>query len=247
VLLTSANTSEDLEHMVRQRVDGVPLEQIVGWAEFAGLRIAIEPGVFVPRRRTELVLRQALLLAPPQPVVVELCCGSGALSLAVASTLRYNELYLTDIDPAAVRCARRNLAQLQASAGVLQGDLYEPLPPSLAGRVDLLLANPPYVPTGSIGLMPPEARLYEPQIALDGGSDGLDMLRRIAAGASHWLAPEGRLLVETSRGQAAGSAAAFERHGLAAEVVTADELDATVIIGRLPAGPLESQSGGPRH
>jgi release factor glutamine methyltransferase len=248
VLLTCARTPNDLERMVLRRVSGVPLEQIVGWAEFAGLRIAVEPGVFVPRRRTELLLQQALLLAPPQPVVVELCCGSAALSLALASTHRHVELYVSDIDPAAIRCARRNLAHLPAGAGVFQGDLYEPLPPPLAGRVDLLLANPPYVPTGAIALMPPEARLYEPWVALDGGLDGLDVQRRIAAGAPRWLAPDGRVLVETSRKQAAGSVAVFERAGLAAEVVTSDDLEATVVIGCLPpAHQLGKKSAGRRH
>jgi release factor glutamine methyltransferase len=222
--------------MVRQRERGVPLEQIVGWAEFGGLRIAMAPGVFVPRRRTELLFRQGLMLAPPQPVVVELCCGSAALAMALASNLSQVELYATDIDPAAVQCARRNLAGLPGLAAVLQGDLYEPLPHSLAGRVDLLLANAPYVPTGSIRLMPPEARLYEAQVALDGGSDGLDVLRRIVAGATRWLAPDGRLLVETSRGQAPSIVAAFERHGLAPQIVTSDELDATAVIGA-PASP----------
>jgi release factor glutamine methyltransferase len=235
VLLTSARTPYDLEQMVRQRVGGIPLEQIVGWAEFAGLQIAVEPGVFVPRRRTELLLRHALLLAPPQPVVVELCCGSAALSLAIGSTVKPAELYATDIDPAAIRCARRNLARIHSPAWVLEGDLYEPLPPSLAGRVDLLLANPPYVPTDSVALMPPEARLYEPRIALDGGSDGLEVQRRIVAGAVRWLAPDGRLLVETSDSQVDGSVAAFQGTGLATEVVTADELLATVVIGWLPA------------
>jgi release factor glutamine methyltransferase len=235
-LLLRTAAPHELEQMVRQRERGVPLEQIVGWAEFAGLRIAVAPGVFVPRRRTELLLRQGLMLAPPQPVVVELCCGSAALAVALASNLSQVELYATDIDPAAVQCARRNLAGLPGLAAVLQGDLYEPLPHSLAGRVDLLLANAPYVPTASIRLMPPEARLYEAQVALDGGSDGLDVLRRIVAGATRWLAPAGRLLVETSRGQAPAIVAAFERHGLAAQIVTSDELEATAVIGA-PASP----------
>ena len=231
LLLRTAAPPHELEEMVRRRERGVPLEQILGWAEFGGLRIAVAPGVFVPRRRTELLLRQALMLATAQPVVVELCCGSAALALALASNLPQVELYATDIDPVAVQCARRNLAGLPGLANVLQGDLYEPLPHSLAGRVDLLLANAPYVPTGSIRLMPPEARLYEPRVALDGGSDGLDVLRRIASGATAWLTPNGRLLVETSRSQTSATVAAFERHGLATRIVTSDELDATVVIG----------------
>lgn len=248
LLLTAATTPDHLDQMVRQRVHGVPLEQILGWAEFGGLRIAVEPGVFVPRRRTELILRQALVLAPPQPVVVELCCGSAALALAVASTLEEVELYATDIEPAAVRCARRNLAGLPGPAEVLEGDLYDALPHSLAGRVDLLLANAPYVPTGSLGLLPPEARLYEPRLALDGGMDGLDLLRRIIAEARHWLAPHGRLLVETSRGQAPACVAACVRHGLAAQIVTSDELDATVVLAwPVAAGGSQQSHKGVGH
>jgi release factor glutamine methyltransferase len=232
VLLACARTPLELEQMVQQRVAGTPLEHIVGWAEFAGMRIAVDRGVFVPRRRTELLLQHALRIAPARPVVVELCCGSAALSLALASTLQEIELYATDIDPAAVRCASQNLAGLTGVACVLQGDLYESLPPSLAGRADLLLANAPYVPTELIWLMPREARQYEPRVALDGGSDGLDVQRRIAAGASSWLAPDGHLLVETSRSQAAESVAILERHGLWTQVITSDELDATAVIGR---------------
>jgi release factor glutamine methyltransferase len=247
LLLTAATSPDQLEEMVRQRVRGLPLEQILGWAEFGGIRIAMEPGVFVPRRRTELVLQQALMLAPPRPVVVELCCGSAALALALASTLRDVELYATDIDPVAVRCARRNLAGLPQPAEVVEGDLYEPLPQSLAGRVNLLLANAPYVPTDSIELMPPEARLYEPRMALDGGSDGLDLLRRIIAGATRWLAPMGRLLMETSRSQAPASVAACERQGLEARIVTSDELDATMVLAWPAAGGSQDDLTGGGH
>jgi release factor glutamine methyltransferase len=247
LLLTAATTPDQLEEMVRQRVSGFPLEQILGWAEFGGLRIPVEPGVFVPRRRTELMLQQALMLAPQQPVVVELCCGSAALALAVASTLRRVELYAADIDPVAVRCARRNLAGLTEAANVFEGDLYEPLPQSLHGRVDILLANAPYVPTDSIELMPPEARLYEPRMALDGGSDGLELVRRIIAGARRWLAPNGRLLVETSRSQAPAGVAACECHGLTARIVTSDELYATVVLAWLAGGGSQDEQTGAGH
>jgi release factor glutamine methyltransferase len=230
--LSTATTQDHLEQLVLLRVQGVPLEQILGWAEFAGLRIAVAPGVFVPRRRTELLLQQALALAPAEPVVLELCCGSAALSVALAAHLKQAELYASDIDPAAVRCAGHNLASLRGVVGVFEGDLYDALPPSVAGRVDLVLANAPYVPTGAIRLMPPEARLYEPPVALDGGSDGLDIQRRIVAGARQWLAPTGWLLLETSQSQASGLVATFQHHGLAAQIVISDELDATAVIGR---------------
>ena len=113
--------------------------------------------------------------------------------------------------------------------------------------MDLLLANAPYVPTDSIELMPPEARLYEPRTALDGGSDGLDLLRRIIAGARLWLVPSGRLVVETSRSQAPETVATCERHGLAARIVTSDELDGTVVLARPAAGGSNDDHAGAGH
>ena len=120
---------------------------------------------------------------------------------------------------------------LGADGRVYAGDLYEPLPGKLRGRVDILVANAPYVPTAAITLMPPEARLYEPKVALDGGADGLDILRRVIATAPAWLAPDGHLLVETSETQAPALADAVVAAGLRAEVVGIDEPRATVLIG----------------
>jgi release factor glutamine methyltransferase len=230
LLVSAAASTGALEEMVGWRVTGVPLEQILGWAEFCGLRIAVEPGVFVPRRRTEFLVQQAADLgrALTRPVVVELCCGSGAVSAALISLLEAPEVYAADIDPVATRCARRNLG---ADAQVYDGDLYEPLPGTLRGRVDLLLANAPYVPTDAIAMMPPEARDYEPRVALDGGADGLDLHRRIAAAAPQWLAPGGNLLIETSDEQAPLTAEAMSSNGLQARTTHSEELDATVVIG----------------
>jgi release factor glutamine methyltransferase len=236
LLIAAARTPEELAVMVDRRVAGRPLEQVIGWAEFCGLRIAVDPGVFVPRRRTEFLVRQAVLArgdAAPQDVIVDLCCGAGAIGAALASALHPAELHAVDIDPAAVRCARRNLAGLRGpEVHVYQGDLYEPLPAALRGRVAVLAANVPYVPTGEIGFLPPEARAHEPSAALDGGADGLDVLRRVAAGAPEWLAPGGHLLIETSERQAASAAAAFADNGLTYRVSRSDDLDATVIIGQ---------------
>ena len=143
-------------------------------------------------------------------MLVELCCGSAAVTLALAGSGA--AMYAVDVEPAAVRCARRNLAGTNAQ--VLQGDLYQPLPSSLRGRVRVLIANAPYVPTEAIALMPPEAREYEPPTALDGGPDGLDVQRRIIAEAPAWLSAGGHLLIETGRRQAPVTAALMTAAGL---------------------------------
>ncbi|MFE2847725.1 putative protein N(5)-glutamine methyltransferase [Streptomyces scopuliridis] len=242
LLISTAATPDDLAAMVDRRVGGLPLEHVLGWAEFCGLRIAVDPGVFVPRRRTEFLVRQAAATALaataaafawPGAVVVDLCCGSGALGAALAGLLDRAELHAADIDPAAVRCARRNVAAV--GGRVYEGDLYGPLPAALLGRVDVLLANVPYVPTEEVGLLPPEARIHEARVALDGGADGLDVLRRVTAEAPRWLAPGGSLLVETSEHQAARAVETVAGSGLIPRVARSDELYATVVVGTMPA------------
>jgi release factor glutamine methyltransferase len=234
ILHDAATSQTELVAMLERRVRGEPLEHIVGWAEFDGLRIAVDPGVFVPRRRTEFLVGQAASRCRPDSVVVDMCCGSGAVGLAVASELGGRvELHAVDVDPIAVACARRNLAPI--GAWVYEGDLDEPLPDRLAGRVDVMVANVPYVPRDEIALMPPEARLHEPTIALDGGPDGLDVLRRLAARAPYWLAPGGHLLVETSKRQAEAAAATAAQARLTPTLKTSDELGTTILIGSRPA------------
>ncbi|MEV7548196.1 putative protein N(5)-glutamine methyltransferase [Amycolatopsis sp. NPDC089917] len=229
LLRAEARTPAELDTMVRRRVDGEPLEVILGWAEFHGLRITVEPGVFVPRQRSELLVRHAVALAGPGAVVVDLCCGTGALGAAIATELPGIRLHAADIEPAAVRCARINVAE--AGGEVFEGDLYEPLPASLRGHVDLLVVNAPYVPTDAIAMMPPEARDHEPRVALDGGHDGVEVHRRVAAEASQWLAPGGHLLVETGETQSANTAKAMADNGLTPEVITDDDLYATIVVG----------------
>ncbi|MGY4645439.1 putative protein N(5)-glutamine methyltransferase [Cellulomonas sp. URHB0016] len=229
LLVEAAASREDLEARVARRVAGEPLEQIVGWAEFCGLRVLVEPTVFVPRRRTGLVVREAASRVDAGGVLVDLCCGTGAVGLAVAARVPGVELHAADVDPAAVRCARRNVGPVGGC--VHEGNLDAPLPAELRGRVDVITANAPYVPTAEVAFMPSEARDHEARVALDGGGDGLDLHRRIAALAPGWLRPGGHLLVETSERQAARTLDAFARHGLAAHVVVDADLDATVVIG----------------
>jgi release factor glutamine methyltransferase len=281
LLRSAASTPADLTAMVDRRAAGLPLEHVVGWAEFCGLRIAVDPRVFVPRRRTEFLVCQALNhlreasarqagpdsspagpdsspagpdsspasqdASPPgegaarhKVVIVDLCCGSGAVGAALAAALGPVELHAADLDPVAVRCARRNVAA--AGGQVYVGDLYEPLPATLRGRVDLLAVNAPYVPTEEVGLLPPEAREHEPHLALDGGTDGLDILRRVTAVALPWLAPGGCLLFESSQRQAPEMTRAVARAGLIPRLASSEELNATVVLGLRPAAG--QQAGG---
>jgi release factor glutamine methyltransferase len=228
LLVAAAATRGELATLVERRVGGEPLEYVLGWAEFCGLRLVVEPGVFVPRRRTGLLVQLAAARAPRPAVVVDLCCGSGAVGVALAARLGEVELHAVDVDAAAVRCARRNVGAL---GRVHQGDLYDPLPDALRGRVDVVVANAPYVPTGELRLMPPEARDHEARAALDGGADGLAVYRRVCAGAADWLRPGGSLFVETSRAQAPAAVAIMAASGLSPLVQESDELAATVVVG----------------
>lgn len=233
-LLLAEAPAGRLGSWVDRRVAGEPLEHVLGWALFDGLRVAVGPGVFVPRRRSELLVRQAVAALRShddgrRPVVVELCCGAAAVAAAVGHRVPGVSLHAADVDPAAVAFARRNLAPVGGTAWL--GDLDEPLPASLRGRVDVLVANAPYVPTDEVPFMPAEARDHEPLRALDGGPDGVDVQRRVVAAAPRWLAPDGVLVVETSRRQAPATAAAFRAAGLTAAVVRSERVAGTAVVG----------------
>jgi release factor glutamine methyltransferase len=232
VLAGAAPDDDTLTALVRRRAVGEPLEQVVGYADFCGIRVRLRPGVFVPRVRSELLVRLAARAARDsgrdQPVVVDLCCGSGALGLAVAVQVPAAVRYAADVDPTAVACARDNLG----GDHVFQGDLFDALPAALAGTIDVLLANVPYVATGHIPLLPAEARDHEPHAALDGGADGLDVFRAVVAGAHRWLAPGALLLSEITESQVDAATAVVTAAGLIATVASDDDLEATAVMGR---------------
>ncbi|MBF6428279.1 putative protein N(5)-glutamine methyltransferase [Nocardia cyriacigeorgica] len=236
LLLDATTSAAELDRMVEQRAAGVPLEYLLGWVEFRGLRIGIRPGVFVPRQRTAFLVDEAAALVRAEGrtelVVVDLCCGSGALGLALVTELAPGTtsiaLDAADVDPVAVACAQENLAPVGGRAHA--GDLFTALPPRLRDRIDLLLCNTPYVPSHQIARMPPEAREHEPTTALDGGHDGLDIFRRVAAEAPQWLAPGGHLLVEISEDQEETAAAIAAEGGLSSSIAHCPDRYATAII-----------------
>ncbi|MCP8999580.1 putative protein N(5)-glutamine methyltransferase [Pseudarthrobacter sp. RMG13] len=241
LLLTAVSDPDEIAAAVEQRVAGYPLEHILGWADFCGLRIELDAGVFVPRRRTGLLVNEAAALLSADPkrvpressepaVVVDLCCGSGAVGAAIAFRIPRLELHAADIDQAAVACARRNIGRVGGE--VHQGDLFDALPGPIKGRIRVLAVNAPYVPTGAIESMPHEAREHEALWSLDGGTDGLDFHRRVAAEATEWLRPGGNLIIETSERQAGGTSSILAHAGFAVKTVRSEELDGTVVVGR---------------
>jgi release factor glutamine methyltransferase len=242
LISAAARSQAELAAMVARRAAGVPLELVVGRAEFCGLRIAVADGVFVPRRRTEFLVQEGIRLARraagigdrPRRVVVDLCCGSGAVGAALVAALGPADLYAVDIDPPAVWCARTNLAQFGGQ--VFEGDLYGPLPEELRGRVDVLAANVPYVPSQDVRLLPAEARQHEPRVALDGGPDGLTVLRKVTTAARSWLTPGGVVLTEVSGRQAPAASLAMTEAGLTAHVARSAQTGAVVVGGIKPGG-----------
>jgi release factor glutamine methyltransferase len=200
---------------------------LLGWVEFCGLRLAVAPGVFVPRQRTALLVDEVVALVRPGSVLVDLGCGVGAIAAAVLARVPGVEVYAVDVDPAAVACARRNLPPER----VFEGDLYDGLPPSLRGGVDVVAANAPYVPTNAIALMPREARDHEHRVALDGGPDGLAIQRRVVTGAPAWLRPGGHVLVETGRSQLDGTDLVLREAGFTVTVAVDDESGGLVARG----------------
>lgn len=228
VLESSATTPSELERMIARRVAGEPLEVVVGWAEFCGRRVLVDAGVFVPRARTAVLVEHGRPLVRAGSVVVDLCCGTGAVGLALHHSVPGIDLHAADVEPSAVACARRNVEPL--GGHVHEGDLFGALPQALRGSIDLLVVNAPYVPTDAIASMPSEARDHEPLTALDGGDDGVAFHRRLAAGAGEWLAPGAHLLVETSERQSSLTSDAFERAGMTAHVVRSDDVDGTAVL-----------------
>jgi release factor glutamine methyltransferase len=213
----AAGDAARLESLVARREQGEPVEWIVGWAPFCGLRVEVHAGVYVPRAQTEVLARRAAELLTDDGVAVDLATGSGAVAKVVAAAHPAATVVAADVDPAAVACAAAN------GLDARQSDLDARLPVGLLGSVAVLTANVPYVPTDAIALLPRDVVAHEPRQALDGGSDGLDLVRRVFARAPRWLRPRGHVLVEIGPDQAAAAADAAAGAGLEVAELLEDE------------------------
>ncbi len=190
----------DIDAAVLARAGGMPLEQVLGRAVFMGLEVVVEPGVFVPRQRTDELVRTAVGSAADPRVVVDLGCGSGALAAVLSRRLPWAQVHACDVDPAAVACARKNAERY--GYVVHQGSWWSALPTVLAGCVDLAVAYLPHVPTERLRMIPRDLREHEPVGAVDGGPDGLEPFREVLCELDGWLAPDGRLVTLLAREQA---------------------------------------------
>ena len=206
-----------LEELLARRLAGEPLAWIIGWVRFCDARVRVDPGVFVPRPQTEALARRAVALLPADGIAVDLCAGSGAIAVVLGAARPRATVIATDVDPAAVACARRNGVE------ALLGDLDEPLPPALRGRVDVVTAVVPYVPTEELHLLPRDVLAHEPRRALDGGPRGTVVLERAARAAARWLRPGGSVLLELGGEQADELSTTMADAGLSAIRVHRDE------------------------
>jgi release factor glutamine methyltransferase len=228
-LISSAAGDQDvLAAIVGRRTDGEPLAWLTGSMTFADVTLIVEPGVYVPRMQTEALARRAASLLPPTGVAVDLCTGAGAIAAVMAAARPRARVVATELEPTAARCARRNDVE------VFEGSLDDPLPAALKQMVDVMTAVVPYVPTDALRLLPRDVQAFEPRLALDGGTDGTDLLAEVVRRAPRWLRQGGSLLLELGGDQAQPVGRSFEEHGFADIDVMADEDgDTRAIAGRL--------------
>ena len=213
-LVTAASDEATLERWIGMRDRGEPLAWIVGSVSFNGRRVGVDRGVYVPRPQTETLARRAATFLPTRGTAADLCAGSGAIALHLMHEARSASVVATDIDRLACACARRN------GVPVIQ----TPLGRALRDRAfDVVTAVAPYVPTDDIRLLPEDVRSHEPRRSLDGGADGLEVVRGVVVEAARLLRPGGWLLTEIGGSQDVALAPTLEENGFAASEPWFDE------------------------
>ncbi len=196
--------------LLRRRLEGAPLQYLEGTAAFGPFELVVDERVLIPRPETEQLWELAVAEVSDPSVVVDLCTGSGALAIACKSTWPAARVIATDLSPDAVDVARLNVARARSDVEVLQGDLFEALPPEVSGLMDLIVSNPPYVTDAEFDDLPPDVKA-EPRMALVSGPTGLEVLDRIGVEAVRWLAPGGTVICEIGDEQGPAVTVLFKR------------------------------------
>lgn len=207
----------EIEALFQKRSERIPLQHLTGVAYFRNLALTVAPGVFIPRPETEVVTEfavQALRAVPGEPIAVDLCTGSGAIAISLATEAPNSLVYAWELNPDSEQPLRENIAVNGGRVNLVMGDIAEehPLFQELAGRVDVVVSNPPYIPTGAVPV-DVEVQLHEPELALYGGADGMDIMKVVSKRALQLLKPGGFLVVEHADSQAKIVADLFEADG----------------------------------
>jgi release factor glutamine methyltransferase len=217
LLAAAGDDHARLEAMVARRQTGEPLAWITGTAEFCGLWLRVDPGVYVPRWQSEPLAERAAERLPAGGVAIDVCTGCGALARVAIERRPSAQVLACDRDPGAVACAREN------GVDALLGDLFTPIPPALRGRVDVVMGVVPYVPTSDLPLLQRDTFAFESERSYDGGADGTEILRRVVEAAPGWLRPNGALLLELGGRQAERLRALLDALGFRDVAVIRDE------------------------
>ena len=227
-LLSAAARHGDLSGLLARRLSGEPLAWVTGTTRFCGLELTVHPGVYVPRWQSEALARAAARALPPTGTAVDLGTGAGSVARLLASARPDARVVATESDPRAAACARAN------GVDVVVGDLFDPLPVGLAGRVDVVVGVLPYVPGDALDQLPRDVVDHEPLLALDGGPDGLAVVARAVADSTRWTAPGGWLGLEVGGGQFEAVTGLFERAGYGGiEQLEDGDGDPRAVCGRL--------------
>ncbi|MDJ0961992.1 MAG: peptide chain release factor N(5)-glutamine methyltransferase [Acidimicrobiia bacterium] len=207
----AADASARFRELVAQRLAGVPLQYLEGTVQFGPLELSVDRRALIPRPETEQLWERVVELAASEPpeFVVDLCTGSGNLALAMKHAYSDADVYGTDQSSDALSLAAANAATTSLDVNWLEGDLFDALPDSLRGRIDLLVSNPPYIAAGDYDGLPVDVRDHEPIDALIAGPHGDEALVRIAAEAEEWLSPGGLIACEIGADQGRRAAELF--------------------------------------
>lgn len=210
--------------LIHRRCQREPLQHILGEAHFYGLVFKVTPDVLVPRPETELLVERAVefLRGRSEPMVFDFGAGSGCIPISIAKAVPESRVWSADISGAALVIARFNAGKNEVADRVqfLQGDGFGGLEPGR--RFDLITSNPPYIPTADLKELQPEVREFDPVLALDGGTDGLVFLRRLAGEAGGWLKPDGKLMIELGHDQSTAVTSLFENEMWIVEAILDD-------------------------
>lgn len=234
-----------LRDAVRRRAEGEPLQYVTGEVAFRHIVVKVRPGVLIPRPETE-VLVDAVLPAVDEAIaarglalVADLCTGSGCIALSIAQERPEARVVAGDVSGIALEVAEENTARLGLSErlAIVESDLFAALPRELLGRLDVVVSNPPYVPSADVPGLPAEVAGFEPHLALDGGPDGLEVYRRILADAREWLRPGGLLGVELDERMVEKAAAEAEEWYLDSRVVSDLSGRDRIVVAKLPETP----------